>query len=180
MGQFAAQKKKTVTALSLIALMVFMWVRVLGGKAPQGAEAALMAKEANPGASESNSELKISFIELPKVKGRNDVLARDFFSADGWRDFVGDGEVNIGSRDSGEEALSRIEGKLKLEAMGLGENPQAFINDKLLSVGDKFLVRDGVSAYECEVVGIEENTVLVRCGEAEVHLKLTQENERAN
>jgi hypothetical protein len=180
MSQLAAQKKKTVTAMCLIALMVFMWVRMLGGKTPQSAEGVLMAQGANLVGSGSNSELKISFIELPKVKGRNDVLARDFFSADGWRDFVGDGEVNVGSRDGGEEALSGIEGKLKLEAIGLGENPQAFINDKLLSVGDKFLIRDGVSAYECEVVGIEENTVLVRCGEAEVHLKLTQENERTN
>jgi len=177
MSQFAAQKKKTVTALCLIALMVFMWIKVLGGKTPQGAEAALMAQEANLGASGSNSELEISFIELPKVKGRNDVLTRDFFAADGWRDFVGDGEVNVGSRDGGEEALSRIEGKLKLEAIGLGKNPLAFINGKLLSVGDKLLVGDGVNTYECEVVGIEENTVLIRCGEAEIKLKLTRASE---
>jgi hypothetical protein len=56
----------------------------------------------------------------------------------------------------------------------VGENPQAFINNKVLSVGDKLLVTDGVSAYECEVVGIEEDTVFVKFGEAEIQLRLAQ------
>ena len=180
MSQLAAEKKKTVMALCLIAVMVFMWIKVLGGKTPQSAGAAQMAQVANLGVPAVNSELKISFVELPKVTGRNDVLSGDFFAAGGWREFVGDGEVNVGSRDGSEEALSGIEGKLKLEAIGLGENPQAFINDKLLSVGDKLLVRDGVNMRECEVVSIGESTVVIRCGESEIQLKLTHENERAN
>jgi hypothetical protein len=174
MSQFAAQKKKTVMALCLIALMVFMWVKMLGGKTPQSAGAAQMAQGANLVGSGSNSELKISFVELPKVKGRNDVLARDFFAAGGWRDFVGDGEVGVVSRDGSEEVSTRVAEKLKLEAIGLGENPQAFINGKLLAVGDKLLVRDGVNMRECEVVGIGESTVVIRCGEAEIKLKLAR------
>ena len=173
MSQFAAQKKKTITALCLIALMVFMWIKVLGGKTPQGAEAALMAQRANLDTSGANSELKISFIELPKVKGRNDVLTRDFFSADGWQVMRG-GEVNVVSKDGSEGVVTRVAEKLKLEAIGLGKNPQTFINGKLLSVGDKLLVGDGVNTYECEVVGIEEDTVFVKFGEAEIQLRLAQ------
>ena len=171
-SRFAAEKKKSVVALCLIALMGFMWVRVLVKKTPESAEAAMGQEEVKP----NTSELKISFIELPEVAGRNDALTRDFFAADDWQSFMSGGEVNVVSRDGDEEIIKRVAEKLKLEAIGLGKNPQAFINDKLLAVGDKLLVVDGVDTYECEVVGIEEKTVFIRCGEAEITLKLTQES----
>ena len=182
LGQLAAEKKKVVVASCLIGVMVFMWARVLGGKTPESAEAAVMAQAVNLN-DKSKAELKISFIELPKVKGRNDVLIRDFFAVGSWQDFMrgGEGEslagieeVGVVSRDGSEEVVKRVAEKLKLEAIGLSENPQAFINDKLLSVGDKLLVRDGTDMYECEVVRIEEKTVFIRCGEAEITLKLKQ------
>ena len=178
-SRLAAEKKKTVIAVCLIALMVFMWARVLAKKTPQSAEAAATAREAG----QSNSEFKISFIELPKIKGRHDVLATDFFAANGWRNFTRDAEgknltgvreVSVVSGDDSEEVIRRVAQKLKLEAIGLGKNPRAFINNKLLSVGDKLLISEGADMYECEVVEIEEHAVLIRCGEAEITLKLTQ------
>ena len=174
-SQLAAEKKKTICALCLIAVMVLMWARLLGKKKLEGAEAAVMSQGVNF-KGESNSELKISFIELPKVKGRNDVLTRDFFASGGWQDFTKEGtkEVNVVSRDGSEEVVRRIAEKLKLEAIVLGENPQVFINDKLMSVGDKLLLRDEAKTYECEVAEIEENTVFIKCGEAEIQLKLMQ------
>lgn len=181
-SRLAAEKKKTVAAACLIAVMVFMWVRVLAPKGLRSAEAALMVQEAVKG--ESDSELKISFIELPKVSGRNDALTRDFFASNGWQNFYirsTEGEnlsgiegVNVVSRDGSEEVVRRVAEKLKLAAIVLGGNPQTFINDKLLGVGDKLLVRDGGDSFECEVVGIEEKMVFIRCGEAEITLKLTQ------
>ena len=179
-SQLAAEKKKTVIALCLIALMGFMWVRVLSKKTPQSAEAALTAQESELNAG-SNSESKICFTELEEVAGRNDVLTRDFFDAERWDGFngIGEGEyssgeeVSVVSKDGGEH-LNRIAEKLKLQAIELGRNPQAFINDKLLSEGDKMFVKDGVNKYECEVVEIEENTVFIRCEDAEITLKLTQ------
>jgi len=45
-----------------------------------------------------------------------------------------------------------------------------------LRVGDKLLVGDGIDRYECEVVEIKENTVVMRCREARITLKLTQVN----
>ena len=122
----------------------------------------------------------LSFIELPKVKGRNDVLTRDFFAVDSWQGFMrggnsnGFGEVSFVSKNGSEEVVKRVAEKLKLEAIVSGQNPRAFINDKLLSVGDKLFVRDGIDMYECEVTEIEETEVFIRCGEAEITLRLKQ------
>jgi hypothetical protein len=179
-GRLAAEKKKTVTALCLIALMIFMWARVLGKKTPVTAAASQRQENADQDVLGSNVELKISFIKLPKIPGRNDVLTRDFFAANGWKNFAkdeenpGNKEVNVFSKDGNEEVVRRVAGKLKLETIVLDGNPQAFINGKLLSVGDKLLVKDGGNKYECEVVGIEENMVVIKCLEAEITLKLTK------
>ena len=187
MSQLAVEKKKAVIALCLITIMAFMWIRVLGGKTPQAAEAEPTGREVT--GEQSNSKLKISFIELPNVKGRNDVLNRDFFTVNSWQEFLRDGqgrrlgdieEVNVVSRNGSEEIARRIAEKLKLEAIELGENPLCFINNKLLSVGDKLLVRDGVNAYECEVIGIEETEVFIRYADSEIRLKLTQATEIAD
>ena len=64
--------------------------------------------------------------------------------------------------------------ELKLEAIAMGRKPQAFINDKLLVVGDEFFVSNEISTYECEVIGIEENKVFIKCGETEIVLKLLE------
>ena len=180
-GQLAAEKKKTVTALCLIAVMAFMWIRVLTRKSPEAAEAAFETVQENV-ESRTYPELKISFIELPEVAGRNDVIDRDFFTSGGWKHFVSGKErnltdikeVNIVSKNGSEEVIKKVAEKLKLEAIVLGRNPRAFINDKVLAVGDKLFVGDKVNRYECEVVEIEENTVVIKCLEAEITLKLVQ------
>jgi len=178
-NHLAAEKKKTVLALCLITLMAFMWIRVLTRAEPQAAEAGSMAEQMDV-ETQSESELKISFIQLPQVEGRNDVIARDFFASDGWQDFVdGKGhksEVDIVSKNGDQEVIRKVAEKLKLEAIVSSENPLAFINDKVLRVGDKLLVGDGIDRYECEVVEIKENTVVMRCREARITLKLTQVN----
>ncbi len=176
-GQGGTGKKKRIIALCLIVVMVFMWIKVLGRKTPESAEAASGYKAATEG--QLNTEPKISFIELPIVKGRNDVLTRDFFAVDG-KGSGGSKEVNVVSRDSSEEYVRRIAAKLKLMVIVLGESPQVFINYKLLSTGDKLLVEGQADTYECEVVRIERNTVLLRCGGAEITLRLTPAIEAAD
>ena len=52
--------------------------------------------------------------------------------------------------------------------------PDAFINDVLLKAGDKLSVKDGKSVYECEVVRIEKEMVVIRCGDSEITLKIEQ------
>ncbi len=179
-NQLAAEKKKTVFAVCLITLMVFMWVRVLGNKTPKTAEATLGREAVTSNTSKSSPELKVTFIELPKVAGRNNSITRDFFASDDWWKLIisGEGgkiadieEVSV-SEGGSEETARRVAEKLKLEAIGFGEYPRAFINGKPLSVGDKLLVVDGDSNYECEVVGIEEDKVFIRYREAKITLKL--------
>jgi len=172
--QLTADKKKAVVAVGLISVMVFMWAKVLGGTEPKAAKATPKVQTAD--IEQRDSELKITFVELPKVKGRNDVLARDFFAVGSWKDFTaeGSGEVNIVSKDGIEEVVIEAAEKLKLEAIVFGANPQAFINDKLMAVGDRLNVIEGVNKYEFEVTGIEEKAVRVRCGEVEIVLKLSE------
>jgi hypothetical protein len=181
-GRLAAEKKKSVTALCLVAVTAFMTVRVLIRRIPQAAEATSVTEKMNV-ESKSNPELKISFIELPEAAGRNDVITRDFFfTSDSRQDFIdeevkksaGTEDVHIVLKDGNVEVIRRIVEQLKLQAIVLSKNPQAFINDKLLSVGDKLLVGEGVDRHECEVVEIKRDTVVVRCTEAEIMLKLTQ------
>ncbi len=182
-NQLAVQKKKTVLAVCLVTLMAFMWIRVLTRRSPQAAEAGLMAEQMDV-ETQSEPELKISFVELPQAAGRNDVITRDFFDSDGWQDFVdgrgrksvGVEEVDIISKHGDKEVIRKVAEKLKLEAIVSSENPLAFINDKVLRVGDKLLIGDGVDKYECEVVEIGENTVVMRCRESRIILKLTKVN----
>ena len=183
-GRLTAERKKAVAASCLVAVMAIMWVRVLTKQAPETAEAAFVTEQLNAEGS-SNRELNVSFIELPKVAGRNDVITRDFFASSDWRYFKGGiernlsviEEVNIVSKNGNEEVIRKVAEKLRLEAIVvLGNNPRAFINNKVISVGDKVLIRDGIDTYECEVIEIKEkeNMVVIKCREAEVTLKLTK------
>jgi hypothetical protein len=154
---------------------------VLTKQAPEAADAAFMTEQFNT-KDVSNQELNVSFIELPKVAGRNDVITRDFFASNGWRHFEGGKErnlavieeVNVVSRNGNEEVIRKVAEKLKLEAIVLSNDPRAFINNKVISVGDKVLIHDGIDTYECEVIEIKENMVVIKCREAEVTLKLKQ------
>jgi len=188
LGRLAAQKKKAAIAFCLIAVMAFMWVRVFTRKGPQAAGAAVVAKQADP-AGQINPQVKVSFIDLPEVAGRNDVITRDFFGVGSWQEFVAGRagnrlanikEVNIAPGDEGEEVARKVAEKLKLEGIVLGGNPQSFINGRLLSQGDKLPVTDGAVIYDCEVVGIEKNAVFVKCGKAQITLKLVQAVEVSN
>ena len=178
----AAEKKKAVAALCLIVVMAIMWIKVLTNNGPETTNAAITAEHLIV-KDTSAQELNISFVELPQVPGRNDAITRDFFASNEWRSFKGEKkrnfavieEVNVVSKDGNEEVIRKVAEKLKLEAIVvLSNKPRAFINNKVISMGDKVLIRDGIETYECEVIEIKENIVVIECGEAEVTLKLTQ------
>lgn len=184
LNQITAEKKKATMAVCLILLMAFMWVRVFFKK-PQSTEGAITSDQTKNEQS-SNPTLKISFIELPKVVGRNDIISRNFFASNGWQNFNGRGgnivsieEVKVVQGDVTEKVIKKVVQKLRLEAIWIGDSPKAYINDKVHSVGDTLLVNDGADQYEFEVVAIEDNTVLIRCGKAEVKLKLKKVTENS-
>ncbi len=178
-GHLASEKKKTVMVVCLVILMAFMWIKVFAGKGPATAGAVPTDSRAE-NVNQPETDVKVSFVDLPEIKGRNDVITRDFFDANGWIDFVNADkiavtrEVNVIPGDSSEKLIRRIADNLKLEAFVMGENPRAFINDRILSVGDTLPVSDGADKYDCVVIMIENNSVVMRCGKAEVTLKLKQ------
>jgi hypothetical protein len=179
-NHLAADKKKTVLALCLILLMVLMWIRIFAKKSPVAAQAASVAKEVEVKEQES-SPIIISYIELPRIQGRNDVITRSFFDPNGWSGFIPDGKYLADGQQPGViQNLANLRSRLinaglKLEAIELGGNPRVFINGRLLSIGDKFILRDGANTYECEVVKIEENLVFINYGGVEIELKLVPE-----
>jgi hypothetical protein len=177
-----AEKKKVVLALALIVLMLVMWIKVLTKTSPKTAEAGLIA-ELIEKQNQTESEIKLSFIELPQIEGRNDSITRDFFASDNWQAFIGNGhksvgveDINIVSKDNDQEVIRKVAENLKLEAIVSGKDPLAFINDKVMRAGDKLFVSDGIDTYECEVVEIKENTVVMKCRESQITLKMTQLN----
>ena len=167
LNQLAAQKKKAVIAAALILLMVFMWVRLLTNKGPNNAQAVMTGN----GLNEATQKLKVKFIKLPFVESRHDVLARDFFKLDG--QFFGRADASIVSTDAGVDGVREVAQGLRLDAISTGIRPEAFINDRLVKEGDKVLV-EGSKTYECEIVSIKENLVLVKYGDSEIELKLKQ------
>lgn len=178
--RLAEEKKKSVTALCLVTVMAFMWIRVFTGKTPQDAEATVPETEQSSTEEPHDEKHRVSFVELPKVAGRNDMIARDFFASNGWRHFVdvqgqkrdGIEKVSIASTNGNEEVIERIAKKLKLEATMMSTDPIAFIKGQVRRAGDKMLVTDGTETYECEVAKIEDNIVVIKCREAEITLKL--------
>ena len=185
-NQLASEKKKVAMALCLMGVMGLMWIRVFTKKSPEAAGAEIAAEPSNTQA-QPNQELHISFVELPKVAGRNDVITRDFFDSENWRHFIERRrkrsdieEVNMLSRNVDEEVIRKLAEKLKLEAVMVSEDPRAYVNGNVIVVGDTILIGDGIDKFECEVMAIEENTVVLKCKEAEITLKLEQESTTDN
>jgi hypothetical protein len=175
MDWLTTQKKKTAVAAGMIFLMVFMWIKVLLPNAPDSAAADVV----DDAVQQLQSKSKIIYVPLPVVKGRNDTLARDFFTVgDGF--ISGGAVVDVVSGPEGKELTRRIAEKLKLEAIVSGENPQAFINDVLVSQGDKLVVKEADREYEFIVVKIEQDRVFIRCQDAEITLKLAPTIEGAD
>ncbi len=180
LDRLAVDKKKTAFAVSLLAIMAFMWFRVLTGHRPGP-----VAAETRAGQEQSKSEKpprNIRYHDLPVLPGRNDYINRDFFASRDWECFRQNSaasqnpgtKVQIAAPDRAHEVAVRAGQKLKLEAVLKDGNPRAFINDQLLRLGDRFTVRDGPDTCEFEVLRIYEDSVLVGCNGTQLTLKLIQ------
>ncbi len=187
LAKLTAEKKKVITAMCLLTVMSLMWIKVFVGKSPQNVEATesletSSGKEFSYEQTEEGIGPEIHYFELPRVDGRNDVLTRDFFSFDSRDFYEGAGkEIKSVSENNSDEALMRkISAKLTLGAIVLGDNPQAFINDKLFNVGDKLTVTEGSVMYVCEIANIGETEVKIKCREGTITLKILQSLEVLN
>jgi hypothetical protein len=181
LDRLAVDRKKTAFAVCLLTVMGFMWARVLLGRRPSPAGADTAAVQ--PQAKSSRSPKTICYHKLPNVPGRNDYINRDFFAARDWecfRQVPGSPRQGPGTRmrdttsNRDQEVIARVAHKMQLQAVLRDGNPRAFLNDQLLRMGDRFIVRDGPDTYEFEVLRIYEDSVLVGCNQTQVTLKLTQ------
>jgi len=176
----AADRKKMAVAIGLIAIMGIMWFRVLTGRKPQSAAA---AKPPEAPQKETKTAVKLRFHDLPTIPGRNDQINRNFFTVENWDGFSRESskhaastgsEVQVVTPNRTQEVIVRVAQKIRLEAVLWSENPQIFANDRLLRVGDTLELKEGTGTYVFEVIQIEADSVLVRCREQELTLKLAQ------
>lgn len=182
-GQFSSERKKVITGCCLLGVMLILWGRVLMGRKPAEAQAADGNRSASSASAASETKAavkssKIRFIELPKIQGRNDEITRDIFSINKVKNVANNNGNNQSAVTVAQQELAgQIKKMLKLEAIGMGEQKQAFINNKLLCEGDKLTVDNGDTKYECEIVRILETEVDIKCQEVEIKLELANPNE---
>ena len=84
--------------------------------------------------------------------------------------------MSIVSTNGNEEVIRRIaeklNEKLNLEATIVGGTPWAFINGQPLNIRGKLSISDGADTYECEVIDIKDNAVVIKCREAEIRFSI--------
>ncbi len=172
-------KGKLIIAAVLVTIMAFMWLRLLlFNKSPDtaagGAAVATIKTQDKEKTTKPSPEL--TYIELPFVPGRHDVLRNDIFRPGDWQAFkTVDDTRNSGSggpdRDKDTlttEDIRRIDSLLTLDAIiaeGGGRAWEAFINGKLVSVGSKVAVEYDKRSVELTVTEIYSNKVVLRVGE---------------
>jgi hypothetical protein len=180
-----AEKKKAAIATLLIAIMAIMWIRLLTKKSDAGSGAMLAVQAAT--AQETQPKSKFTFIELPHVKGRNDILTRDIFAASKWE---GLGAQANGERTSAQKprsdheqldyTIEMIGKELKLEAIFSGKNPQASVCGTLVAPGGGLVVKHEGEKHEFKVVTISENEVVLECKGVRVKLSMARPTDSAN
>lgn len=179
-GYLVRDGRKTGIAVALVAVMAVMWLRVLTGQKPQSAGAGPSSPQRIEAVADDQPSMR--FIELPVQPGRNDRIHRDFFTAHNWSDFSsgsrsqGTGpkpDVGTVPTDRTEEVVAKLARTLQLEAVLWSADPQAFVNDRLVRIGDTLALRDGADFYPFEVVEIQKDAVLVTCGDSRFTLKLS-------
>lgn len=175
--------KKTVMASALALIMVFMWIRVLIGRQPGSAAAAVDGNQPTPAGQTTPAPDRIRMIELARVSGRNDSIRRDCFDMqNGALSRLSAGapststatEVQVVSPNRDQEVVQQVAQTLKLEAVVRSDSPWAFVNDRMLRAGDTFTVERGADPFEFEVLRIQEDAVLVECKGIQLTLKLAQ------
>jgi hypothetical protein len=175
--------KKTVLATSLVLVMAVMWIRVLIGHQPGSAAAAVRGDQTAAAGRKDPAPARIRMVDLPRIPGRNDTILRDCFNMQNRTPFrltaaapsTGTGtEVQIVSPNHDQEVVEQVALTLKLEAVVRSDTPWAFVNDRMLRLGDKFTVERGADKFEFEVLHIYEDAVLVECRGIQLTLKLAQ------
>jgi len=182
---------KTMVMIALLAVMGILWGRVLltGNKGPAAANAQdLVASQQLTEAAQMSDSHTLKAIVLPQLPGRNDTLSHDLFSANKWTAFElnglksgGRSNVSVDSSGNSEKMqrakLEKITKHLTLDSVICdAENRpiQAFVDDKILSVGSMLTVQEGPDQYELTLEEISEKEVLFTWNKISVVLKMAE------
>ena len=191
LGGFGADRKKIIIAAALISLMIFMWVRViLSSKAGNNASAAGAQTQAaiENAQQQTVEEIKIDYIELPVVSGRNDKLSRNFFDADSFSAFPldpdggyvpGSGSQGNGVSHDQNRNIDQIVQTIKVDAIIVGNESgkgEVFIAERLLSNGSTFDVDYKGRIYEFEVMEVFESKVVLKWKDVTVTIEMSQDD----
>jgi len=190
MTRLAASRPKVIIAIVLVTIMALMWARVLVRSKSDAKAAQSKADSAlNAYGDKQNKqpEIKLSYIELPFVNGRNDCLTRDIFRAQNWKDSSGvtdpapaTGENTTESPDEYGIYKTRIRQIAKTMTLDLisigrdGKTSQALIENKLVSVGSKVAVKHNKQTYEFVVTKIKQNKVVLEWENFSITLTMAQ------
>jgi hypothetical protein len=158
----SAERKKIITMGLLLCVMGFMWSKVLSGKKQQQA-----IETRTTAAAKEKTIMSLAYITLPDVQGRNDRIKTDFFSPENFLGFNSSAgnRPNTASFQKDDNDIESIMKNISIDAILSGENPQVFINDQLLNIGDKLVVERSGKTYELELVKIMNDKIQLKYGE---------------
>ena len=182
---------KVMAMVILLVVMAILWGRVLlkGTGGPAAANAQDQANIQDIISDMAPEAVEIEAIRLPMLPGRNDRVSHDLFSSDNWTAFElnqnqneANGGVKVGGTGNSAELthrsrLERIAGQLKLEAVicDAQNSPfQAFVDDKILTVGSTLTVQEGPDQYVLMLEEISEKEVSFSWNEMSVVLKMAE------
>ncbi|MBE0534301.1 MAG: hypothetical protein IH624_01430 [Phycisphaerae bacterium] len=164
---------RIVVAVILVTTMAFMWARVLfSGKGGPAAASGAVLRDIATTAADAKARPRLTRIDLPVIEGRHDRLSRDFFAtANGQAfQFLGRGPSNtppadpVAQQDLTESDVRAIEQGIKLDGIIAEQNHnarQAFINGKLVSVGDDVKIEYKSRQFKLTVIEIHKSNVML-------------------
>jgi len=163
----SAEKSKLLIAIALITVMAFMWIKVFSGKSTVTNAAAGTAHIAQKAAVQRT----ITYVELPVVAGRNDMLKRNVFDCSTFGPSAVAGGGGMGRHRTNIEKIAKT---IKLGAVITGENPAAFIDSQLVSVGSVLPLKCDGQLYEFAVTEITETTALLSWKDFNITVRMAQ------
>jgi hypothetical protein len=175
---------KNLAAVALISVMAILWGRVLlSGKSGPAAAAAQELNTPETVKTPPAAPLRMSPVELDRLQGRHDTLSGDMFCNDFWSAFKADEKLletpalEQTQEDRHRANLEKIVRAFKLEAIirdADGMPSQAFVNDKILTVGSVLTVKEGPEQYALVLMKISDNEVLFDWNDIAVTKKMTE------
>jgi hypothetical protein len=178
---------KIVLAVVLIGVMGFLWIRVFvrHGKPATAAARPAATQAATPAKGPQKAPaIRLSYVPLQVVPGRQDVLTRDLFAEPDSAVFPWQ-KSQIPTEPSKEESVNvdpwdkeirPLAEKLSVDAIGTDPKgtAQAFIQDRFLVAGDRLPIQKGDRTYELTVTLIQSNSVTLEWQGHELKLKMSE------